>query len=186
VIDHISLRVREFGKAVEFYKAALAPLGYKVLMQFPYAAGLGANGKPDFWLMETDKPTNPTHVGFATDRATVAAFHAAALAAGATEHGAPGLRTHYHPSYYAAYVLDPEGNNIEAVCHAPPGAPAEGKAAKAPAKPAAKTVPAKPAAKPATKKAPAKATAKKPVAKKAPAAKKPVAKPLAKKPAKRR
>ncbi|MFO0565279.1 MAG: VOC family protein [Polyangiaceae bacterium] len=148
MIDHISLRVKNFDQALAFYAKALRPLDYAVVMQFPGAAGLGARGKPDFWITATDQPVNPTHVAFAADRATVRAFHKAALKAGARDNGAPGLRAEYHPNYYGAFVLDADGNNIEAVCHLPEGeAPAPAKKA------AAKKAPAKKAA---AKKAPAK------------------------------
>jgi catechol 2,3-dioxygenase-like lactoylglutathione lyase family enzyme len=152
MLDHISLRVQDYQRAVAFFKAALAPLGYELCMEFPGYAGLGANQKPDLWLTQTDKALNPTHLAFSTDRAGVDAFHAAALAAGGTDHGPPGLRLDYHPNYYAAYVLDPEGNNIEVVCHVPPGAPKVAKAAKA-RKPAKASATAKRSAKPAAKKA---------------------------------
>jgi catechol 2,3-dioxygenase-like lactoylglutathione lyase family enzyme len=176
MLDHISLRVQDHSRAVAFYRAALAPLGYQVLMEFPGAAGLGA-GMPDFWLMATERPTSPTHIAFAADRATVDAFHAAALAAGAVDNGPPGPRAHYHPHYYGAFVHDPEGNNVEVVCHADPDArpakpakmavtrksasKAEPKAAKAKAKPNAKAKPkakakAKPKAQTKTKKPAAK------------------------------
>ena len=121
MLDHISLRVQDHSRAVAFYRAALAPLGYRVLMEYPGAAGLGA-GMPDFWLMTTEQPINPTHVAFSADRAAVDAFHAAALAAGGTDNGSPGLRADYHPHYYGAFVRDPEGNNVEVVCHADPEA----------------------------------------------------------------
>ena len=121
MLDHISLRVQDHSRAVAFYRAALAPLGYRVLMEYPGAAGLGA-GMPDFWLMATEQPINPTHVAFSADRATVDAFHAAALSAGGTDNGPPGLRADFHPHYYGAYVRDPEGNNVEVVCHADPAA----------------------------------------------------------------
>jgi catechol 2,3-dioxygenase-like lactoylglutathione lyase family enzyme len=120
MLDHISLRVQDHSRAVAFYRAALAPLGYRVLMEYPGAAGLGA-GMPDFWLMTTEHPINPTHVAFSADRATVDAFHAAALAAGGRDNGAPGLRPQYSDGYYGAFVLDPDGHNIEAVCHGEPG-----------------------------------------------------------------
>ena len=120
MIDHISLRVKDFPRAVGFYRAALAPIGYDVLMEYPGAAGLGAGGKPDFWIMRSDQELNPTHVAFASDRTRIDAFHAAALSAGATDNGPPGLRADYHPHYYAAFVYDPEGNNVEVVCHEPP------------------------------------------------------------------
>jgi catechol 2,3-dioxygenase-like lactoylglutathione lyase family enzyme len=181
MIDHINVRAQDFAKIVDFYRAALAPIGYRVLMEFPNVAGLGANGKPDLWISQSDKPVNPTHLALVGQRPQIHEFHAAALAAGGSDNGAPGLRADYHPNYYAAFVLDPEGNNIEVVCQFPDGIdPATVKAkakpkAKARAKklalkkPAAKT--AAPAKKPAAKaKAPAKVT--KPVAKgKKPAAK---------------
>jgi catechol 2,3-dioxygenase-like lactoylglutathione lyase family enzyme len=149
MLDHVGLRVQDFSRALVFYKAALAPIGYEVAMEFPGTAGLGERGKPDLWIMSTDKAPHPTHLAFRTDRARVDAFHAAALAAGGTDNGAPGVRTDYHPHYYAAFVLDPEGNNIEVVCHDPPGAarkPAAGRAASA-RRPAKKVK--KPARKPA-------------------------------------
>src|ERR1044071_7933599 len=116
MLDHVSLRVQDLSKALAFYRAALAPIGYEVAMEFEGGAGLGEPGKPDLWLAVTDQPQRPTHLAFRTERARVDAFHAAALAAGATDNGAPGLRLHYHPNYYAAFVIDPEGNNIEVVC----------------------------------------------------------------------
>lgn len=127
MIDHISIRVRDFDKSRAFYEAALAPLGYKVIMAFPGMAGLGHDNKPDFWLAAgaadywpegSDVGRSPIHLAFtAPDRATVDAFYAAAIAAGAQDHGAPGLRLHYHPRYYGAFVVDPNGNNLEVVCH---------------------------------------------------------------------
>jgi len=137
MLDHVSLRVQDFSRALAFYKAALAPIGYTVTMEYPGGAGLGEPGKPDLWISATDKAPHPTHIAFRTDRARVDAFHAAALAAGGTDNGAPGVRTDYHPNYYAAFVFDPEGNNIEAVCHQPPGAakpPARGASPRRPAK----------------------------------------------------
>jgi catechol 2,3-dioxygenase-like lactoylglutathione lyase family enzyme len=125
MLDHISLRVQDYDKALAFYKAALAPIGYSVIMEFPGFAGLGEKGKPDFWITRTDKPCNPTHVAFRTERAHIAAFHAAAIAAGGTENGEPGPRSQYHPHYFGAFVLDPEGNNVEAVCHEAPGGAAQ-------------------------------------------------------------
>lgn len=121
MLDHISLRVQDFPRALAFYKAALAPIGYEVAMEFPGYVGLGERGQPDLWITVTDMTVLPTHIAFRTDRPRVDAFHAAALAAGGADNGAPGLRADYHPHYYAAYVTDPEGNNIEVVCHDPPG-----------------------------------------------------------------
>jgi len=127
MLDHLTLLVSDFHRSLDFYTAALAPLGYGVIMHLkpeeipglPFeGAGLGAQGKPDLWLRSSAERIAPTHVAFAApDRKTVDAFHAAALKAGATDNGAPGLRPHYHPNYYGAFVLDPDGYNIEAVCH---------------------------------------------------------------------
>ena len=151
MLDHVGLRVQDLARVVSFYRAALALIGYQVAMEFATAAGLGEPGKPDLWIMSTDKAPHPTHLAFRTDRARVDAFHAAALAAGGTDNGPPGLRADYHPHYYAAFVLDPEGNNIEVVCHDPPGAarkPAPVRARSAsPRRPAKKVK--KPARKPA-------------------------------------
>ena len=119
MIDHINIGVADLDASRTFYERALAPLGYVVVMDRPYGVGLGKDGKPDFWI--SDRPSSaPLHVAFAADdRATVDAFHAAALEAGGTDNGAPGVRAVYHPTYYGAYVLDPDGHNIEAVCHRP-------------------------------------------------------------------
>src|SRR4051794_2319521 len=122
MIDHISLRVSDLPRAVDFYKAALAPLGYEVLMEFPDTIAMGAGGKPDLWITGTDEPVNPTHIALSSVREAVNAFHRAALTAGGTDNGEPGLRPDYHPHYYAAFVTDPEGNNVEVVCHSPPEA----------------------------------------------------------------
>ena len=118
MIDHIGLQATDIEKAKAFYAAALAPIGYSVLADFGAAAGLGAE-RPDFWIQQGAPPT-PVHVAFQSpDRATVDAFHAAALAAGGKDNGAPGLRPEYHPTYYGAFVLDSDGHNVEVVCHAP-------------------------------------------------------------------
>ncbi len=119
-IDHLGFNVRDFAKSRAFYAAALAPLRMQAVMEGGNWAGFGREGKPEFWIgTYGDVPTG-IHVAFAAaDRAQVRAFHAAALAAGGTDNGAPGLRPQYHANYYGAFVLDPDGNNIEAVCHAP-------------------------------------------------------------------
>jgi len=150
MLDHVSLRVQDFSRALAFYKAALAPIGYTVTMEYPGGAGLGEPGKPDLWISATDKAPHPTHIAFRTDRARVDAFHAAALAAGGVDNGAPGVRADYHPNYYAAFVFDPEGTNIEVVCHHAPGAsrPVPARAA-SPRRPAKKVR--KPPRKPARK-----------------------------------
>ena len=127
MIDHIGFPVSDYRRAKEFYSKALAPLGYTLIMEVTQqqpgqapAAGFGANGKPDFWIGGEGKIDKPLHVAIAcNDRAAVDAFHKAALAAGAKDNGGPGLRPHYHANYYAAFVFDHDGHNIEAVCHAP-------------------------------------------------------------------
>jgi catechol 2,3-dioxygenase-like lactoylglutathione lyase family enzyme len=122
MLDHVGFGVSDYARSKAFYEKALAPLGVTLIMEpVAQAAGFGANGKPFFWI-ETRGPAveGGLHVAFAVDdRGTVDAFHAAALAAGGTDNGAPGVREIYHPNYYGAYVLDPDGNNIEAVCHKP-------------------------------------------------------------------
>ena len=121
MIDHAGFGVSDYARSKAFYERALAPLGITLIMEvMEAAAGFGEAGKPFFWLEERRTPVTEVHVAFlAKDRATVDAFHAAALEAGGTDNGAPGLRELYHPTYYGAYVLDPDGNNVEAVCHAP-------------------------------------------------------------------
>ncbi len=120
MIDHLGFGVSDYEKSKAFYKAALAPLGYVLIKEIYGNAGFGAEGKPDFWLHQGEKTTLQLHVAFNTkDRATVSAFHEAAIAAGGKDNGPPGIRTMYHPHYYGAFVLDPDGHNIEAVCHEP-------------------------------------------------------------------
>lgn len=121
MIDHITLRVRDLAAARNFYEAALAPLGYRIAREYPEALGLGAGGLLDFWLV-ADLEARPQHLAFsAPDREAVDAFYAAALAAGGRDNGPAGLRTEYHPNYYAAFVLDGSGHNVEVVSHRPPG-----------------------------------------------------------------
>ena len=127
MIDHTGLKVRDLARATAFYRAALAPIGYRLLMEFPAevtgsdaVAGFGVPPKPDFWIAAGPPNRPPIHVAFRVEtRALVDAFHAAALAAGGRDNGAPGPRAHYHADYYGAFVLDPDGHNIEAVCHEP-------------------------------------------------------------------
>lgn len=128
MIDHIGFSVSDYERAKAFYAAALAPLGYALIFEVPAeqteagfaAAGFGADRKPDFWIAGEGKLERPVHVAIlAKDRASVDAFHRAGIASGGKDNGAPGLRSHYHPNYYGAFVLDPDGHNIEAVCHAP-------------------------------------------------------------------
>jgi catechol 2,3-dioxygenase-like lactoylglutathione lyase family enzyme len=122
VLDHLTLTVRDLARSRAFYTRALAPLGYSVRMEFEQIIGFGDSAKPYFWLKQGDPPTQPMHIAFmAIGRPAVEAFHAAALEAGAADNGPPGLRERYHPSYYAAFVFDPDGHPIEAVCHAGSG-----------------------------------------------------------------
>src|SRR5512142_2184819 len=126
MIDHLTLRVRDYERSKAFYTRALAPLGYAVVMELEVPGlgmlcGIGPAGKPALWLArEEERHRSPTgiHIAFtAPDTAAVDAFHAAALAAGARDDGPPGLRPHYHPGYYGAFVIDPDGQHIEAVTH---------------------------------------------------------------------
>ncbi len=130
MLDHVGFAVSDISRSRSFYEAALAPLGISLIMDIPpeqnaqggggRALGLGTEGKPFFWIADNQRVGEGTHVAFEADsRATVDAFHRAALAAGGRDNGAPGLRPHYHPNYYAAFVFDPDGFNIEAVCHKP-------------------------------------------------------------------
>ncbi len=122
MLDHMGFGVGDYERSKAFYSQALAPLGISLLMEpVAAAAGFGKDGKPFFWVEAFGQAlTGRLHIAFAADdRAAVDAFHAAALAAGGTDNGGPGVRAIYHPSYYAAYVLDPDGHNIEAVCHRP-------------------------------------------------------------------
>jgi catechol 2,3-dioxygenase-like lactoylglutathione lyase family enzyme len=117
MIDHMGLLVADLDASVAFYTQALAPLGYALVMRREQFAGFGVAGKPDFWIA-TGKPTDKQHIAFrARGRAEVRAFHGAAVAAGGKDNGGPGVREMYHPSYYGAFVHDPDGHNIEAVCH---------------------------------------------------------------------
>jgi len=119
MIDHIGIQVTDLDASVAFYTRALAPLGYVLIMRFEQFAGFGIDGKPDFWI-GVGTPKDRIHVAIrAKGRAEVRAFHAAALAAGGTDNGPPGVREVYHPDYYGAFVHDPDGHNIEAVCHQP-------------------------------------------------------------------
>ena len=131
MIDHTGVSVSDYARSKAFYTLALGAIGYAVLMEVPStltgrgdAAGFGDAGaappKPDFWIGLGTPNRPPVHVAFRVrQRAQVDAFHAAGLASGGSDNGAPGIRAHYHPGYYAAFVRDPDGHNIEAVCHAP-------------------------------------------------------------------
>jgi catechol 2,3-dioxygenase-like lactoylglutathione lyase family enzyme len=130
MIDHMSTYATRFEDTRRFYEAALAPLGYGLEhemvaswdAEFPERriCAFGPSGKTVFWVIEVKQAASPRHVAFAApDRDAVAAFHAAALAAGGQDEGPPGLRPVYHEHYFGAFVLDPDGNNVEAVCHEP-------------------------------------------------------------------
>jgi len=120
MIDHTGLTVSDVGRSKAFYRAALAPLGYALLMEFEEAAGFGVAPKPDFWIGQGKLSGSPGHVAFrAQNRSEVDAFYKAAIAAGGRDNVPPGLRPHYHENYYGAFVLDPDGHNVEAVCHTP-------------------------------------------------------------------
>jgi len=129
MLDHIGFSVTDLGRSKAFYERALAPLGIVKLMELTAEqtggnahAGFGEAGKPYFWIGDRADGAlrGCLHVAFtATDRAAVDAFYQAALAAGGKDNGAPGLRPHYHANYYGAFVTDPDGHNVEAVCHSP-------------------------------------------------------------------
>lgn len=132
MIDHIGVDVSDYAASKRFYSAALQPLGFELVMEVPTehtggrgVAGFGVAPKPEFWISGAAPNAQPAaigkvHVAFRVDsRRVVDEFHRAALAAGARDNGAPGIRAHYHPHYYGAFVLDPDGHNIEAVCHTP-------------------------------------------------------------------
>ena len=127
ILDHITCVVSDYARSKAFYERALAPLGVKPLMEFGQGCGFGRDHKPEFWIgvgpASFQKPEQlriitPTHIAFAArNREEVDAFYRAALEAGGKDFGAPGIRTHYHPTYYGAFVLDPDGHDIEAVFH---------------------------------------------------------------------
>ena len=125
MIDHTGVVVSDFDKSKGFYRQALGALGYSLLMEFPASvtghtdvAGFGVAPKPDFWISGGNPNKPPVHVAFrVASRKIVDAFYQAAMSAGGSDNGAPGIRAHYHPNYYGAFVLDPDGHNIEAVCH---------------------------------------------------------------------
>jgi catechol 2,3-dioxygenase-like lactoylglutathione lyase family enzyme len=127
MIDHTGVVVSDYEKSKAFYASALASIGYSLLHEVPASvtghadfAGFGEPPKPDFWINKGTPNNPPVHVAFRVNsRAQVDAFYRAAIAAGGRDNGAPGLRPHYHPNYYGAFVLDPDGHNIEAVCHNP-------------------------------------------------------------------
>jgi len=126
MLDHTGISVSDLNRSKAFYTEALSPLSIVLVMEVTAEqtgsdahAGFGAGDKPFFWIGSGQRRSGPVHFAFtAQSRSDVDAFYRAALKAGGKDNGAPGLRPHYHPSYYGAFVLDPDGNNIEAVCHA--------------------------------------------------------------------
>jgi catechol 2,3-dioxygenase-like lactoylglutathione lyase family enzyme len=130
IIDHITCTVSDYARSKSFYDKALAPLGVTALMEFGQSCGYGRDQKPAFWIgvgpasfqkPEQLRPISPIHIAFAArSREEVDAFYKAAIAAGAKDFGAPGLRPHYHPAYYGAFVIDPDGHDVEAVFHGKP------------------------------------------------------------------
>jgi len=126
IVDHVGFGVADYPRSKAFYTAALAPLGFALVMEVTpeqntvWACGFGNSGKPEFWIGSDGKTTPPLHIAFVVEtRAAVRAFHEAALRAGGRDNGAPGLRPQYHPNYYGAFVFDLDGHNVEAVCHLP-------------------------------------------------------------------
>lgn len=120
MIDHLGFAVTSLAQSKAFFLQALQPLGVSVVMEGPYGVGIGKSGKPTLWLYEGQHKPAPLHIAIsANTRAEVDAFYRAALAAGGKDNGPPGLRPHYHPNYYGAFVIGPDGHNVEAVCHKP-------------------------------------------------------------------
>lgn len=125
MLDHVGFPVSDFAASKDFYEQVLIPLGYELVMHVDQPdtgrhAGFGRNGHPQFWITEGVPIVGRLHVAFAAeDQASVDAFYKAAIMAGASDNGPPGLRPHYHPDYYGAFVFDLDGHNIEAVCHEP-------------------------------------------------------------------
>ncbi len=119
MFDHIGLHVRDLAASIKFYTAALAPFGHVLGSQDETSAGIGPPGSPALWLYASTSRSTGIHLAFSTTkRALVDRFHAAGIESGGRDHGEPGLRKDYSPTYYAAFLLDPDGNNIEAVCTA--------------------------------------------------------------------
>lgn len=119
MIDHISLLVGNYEKSKAFYSKALSPLGLELVKEHGKAGGFGPGGKPEFWIVEAGSKISKGHVAFGCSaRKDVDAFYQAAMAAGGMDNGKPEIQADYHPNYYGGFVFDPDGHNIEAVCHA--------------------------------------------------------------------
>jgi catechol 2,3-dioxygenase-like lactoylglutathione lyase family enzyme len=120
IFDHISIRVSDYKRARAFFVEAFAPLDLYVVTEGDTYGGFGREGRPQFWISQEATPTTPLHIAFAAaTREAVREFHRLALAAGGTDNGAPGIRPDYAPTYYAAFVIGPDGHNFEAVTHVP-------------------------------------------------------------------
>ena len=120
MFDHIGFGVTNLAESKAFYLKALEPLGIKVAMDGPYGVGMGRDNKPSLWLSETTEPPAHLHLAFAAEsRKQVDEFYKAAIASGGKDNGPPGLRPHYHANYYGAFVIGPDGHNVEVVCHRP-------------------------------------------------------------------
>jgi catechol 2,3-dioxygenase-like lactoylglutathione lyase family enzyme len=120
MFDHLGFGVTDYAASKAFFLGALEPLGVTVAMEGPHGLGIGRAGKPSLWMFATQEKPAHLHIAFAADsRAQVDAFYRAALAAGGKDNGAPGLRPQYHANYYGAFVIGPDGHNVEAVCHKP-------------------------------------------------------------------
>jgi catechol 2,3-dioxygenase-like lactoylglutathione lyase family enzyme len=124
ILDHIGFNVSDFAASKEFFLRALEPLGIGVVSEGEGWAMIGREGKPQFWFGSFGRSPGPIHIAFAAaNRVQVRRFHEAALAAGGKDNGPPGIREQYHPNYYGAFVIGPDGHNIEAVCHTPYASP---------------------------------------------------------------
>ena len=120
MFDHIGFGVTDYAASKAFYLKALQPLGVTVVMEGPYGVGIGRDNKPYLWMYQSPDKPSPLHLAFvAENRQQVDEFYRTAMAAGGKDNGAPGLRPHYHANYYGAFVIGPDGHNIEAVCHKP-------------------------------------------------------------------
>jgi predicted lactoylglutathione lyase len=120
MFDHVGFGVTNLAVSKAFFLSSLQPLGVTLAMEGPYGVGIGKSGKPSLWLSDAKETPAHLHIAFtANSRSEVDAFYKAAIAAGGKHNGAPGLRPHYHPNYYGAFVIGPDGHNIEAVCHKP-------------------------------------------------------------------
>jgi catechol 2,3-dioxygenase-like lactoylglutathione lyase family enzyme len=120
IIDHLGIVISDYARSKDFYAKCLAPLGVELIVEIEGWAGFGRGDKAELWFGPDGDAHKPMHIAFvAADRASVDRFYQAGIAAGGKDNGAPGLRSMYHPHYYGAFLIDPDGHNIEAVCHRP-------------------------------------------------------------------